>query len=187
MPSCKTLFLFVLSVSLSATLRAQIELAHLTTKGLSSTGYGGFIHGAFPVGKADDIGFEAGIYGFNAPSDTHLLFLPLLVSYRFSFNRSGTGFYAEPFGGYTIGSPDIPQTDAAGNTVTNPDGSEKDVKASGPSAGLGFGYIIPSASLPLNFGLRYEHVFVTGGAPAQSLIAFRVAWSLLTAKRLRAK
>jgi len=181
----KILFLSVFSVVISASLQAQIEVAHLTTKGLSSTGFGGFIHGAIPVGKADDIGLEAGIYAFNATANSHLLFLPLLVSFRHAFSPNGTGFYVEPLAGYTIGSTDIQQTDAAGNPLYNTDGTEKDVKASGPAAGLGVGYIIPSSSVPLNFGLRYEHVFVTGGAPAQSLIAFRVAWSLLTAKRLR--
>jgi hypothetical protein len=181
----KILFLSVFSVFFSAGVRAQIEIAHLTTKGLSSTGVGGFIHGAIPVGKADDIGLEAGIYAFNATSNTHLLFLPLLVSFRHAFSPNGTGIYVEPLAGYTIGSTDIPQTDAGGNTLYNTDGTEKDIKASGPAAGLGVGYIIPSSSVPLNFGIRYERVFVSGGAPAQSLIAFRVAWSLLTAKRLK--
>ena len=41
--------------------------------------------------------------------------------------------------------------------------------------GLGIGYIIPSARWPVNFGLRYEHVFVSGTAP--SLVAFRLSWS----------
>ena len=188
MPLRKILFLFAFSICFSATLHAQIEIAHLTTKGLSSTGYGGFIHGAIPVSKTDDIGLEAGIYAFRAPSsNAHLLFLPLLVSYRHAFGPNGTGFYVEPFAGYTIGSTDIQQTDANGNPLYNSDGTEKDIKASGPAAGLGVGYIIPSSSVPLNFGLRYEHIFVSGGdgATAQSLIAFRVAWSLLTVKRLK--
>jgi len=130
MPVRKILFLFAFSICFSAALHAQIEVAHLTTKGLSSTGFGGFIHGAIPVTSTDDIGLEAGIYAFTVTSaDAHLLFLPLLVSYRHAFGPNGTGFYLEPLAGYTIGSTDIQQTNANG-TQTD------DLRASGPAAGL---------------------------------------------------
>jgi len=98
MPVRKILFLFAFSICFSAALHAQIEVAHLTTKGLSS-------------------------------ADAHLLFLPLLVSYRHAFGPNGTGFYLEPLAGYTIGSTDIQQTNANG-TQTD------DLRASGPAAGL---------------------------------------------------
>ena len=185
MASHKKLFLLVLLAFFSAKqLHAQIEVAHLTTKGMSSTGFGTFIHGAFPVGKGDDISLEAGLYYFT-PTDTHVAFVPFLLGYRYTFDRSGARFYAEPFGGYSIGATDIPQTDATGNPIYNSDGTPKDVKLSGATAGLGFGYIIPSPTVPLNFGLRYEHIFVTGGGPSQSLIALRISWSLLTGRRLQ--
>src|SRR5689334_1254306 len=85
-------------------------------------------------------------------------------------------------------SPCPPPTPTCSSAIqqANANGTQTDdIKASGPAAGLAAGYIIPSASVPLNFGLRYEHVFVSDGAPAQSMIAFRVAWSLLTARRLK--
>ncbi|HEY4289378.1 MAG TPA: hypothetical protein VGN00_19890 [Puia sp.] len=186
MTSLKKLFLFALLAFFSARLQAQIEVAHLMTKGMSSTGFGTFIHGAFPVGKGDDIGIEAGLYYF-APTESHLAFVPFLLSYRHSLDNSGTGFYLEPFGGYSIGATDIQQTDANGSPLYNSDGSEKDVKLSGATAGLGFGYIIPSPKVPINFGLRYEHIFVSGGGPSQSLIALRVSWSLLTGRRLQGR
>ncbi len=184
MTSHKKLFLLVLLAFFSARLQAQIEVAHLMTKGMSSTGFGTFIHGAFPVGKGDDISLEAGLYYFS-PSDTHVAFVPFLLGYRHSLNNSGAGFYVEPFGGYSIGATDIQQTDATGNAIYNSDGTAKDVKLSGATAGLGFGYIIPSPTVPINFGVRYEHIFVTGGAPSQSLLALRISWSLLTGRRLQ--
>ena len=186
MTSCKKLFLFVLLLCFSATLRAQVEVAHLMTKGMSSTGFGTFIHGAFPIGKEDDVSLEVGLYYFS-PSSNHIAFVPFLAGYRHSFDNSGAGFYVEPFGGYSIGATDIPQTDANGNALYNSDGTQINVKLSGATAGLGFGYIIPSPSVPINFGLRYEHIFVTGGAPAQSLLALRVSWSLLTGRRLQGR
>ena len=186
MTSHKKLFLLVLLACFSARLQAQIELAHLTSKEMSSTGFGTFIHGAFPVGKGDDISIEAGLYYFT-PSDTHVAFIPLLLGYRHSFGHSGAGFYVEPFGGYSFGATDIQQTDAAGNGIINSDGTAKDIRLSGATAGLGFGYIIPSPKVPINFGLRYDHIFVTGGEPSQSIIAFRISWSLLTGKRLQGR
>lgn len=184
MTSYKKLFLFVLSISFSAALQAQVEVAHLMSKSLSSTGFGTFIHGAFPIGKADDVSLEVGLYYFS-PSSSHVAFVPLLAGYRHTLDNSGAGFYVEPFGGYSIGATDIQQTDANGTPLYNSDGSQADVKLSGATAGLGFGYIIPSPTVPINFGLRYEHIFVTGGAPAQDLIALRVSWSLLTGRRLQ--
>jgi hypothetical protein len=184
MTSHKKLFLLVLLACFSARLQAQIEVAHLLTKGMSSTGFGTFVHGAFPVGKGDDISIEAGLYYFT-PSDTHVAFIPLLLGYRHSFDNSGAGFYVEPFGGYSLGPTNIQQMDANGNGIYNADGTPKNVRLDGATAGLGFGYIIPSPKAPINFGLRYEHIFVTGGEPSQSLIALRVSWSLLTGKRLQ--
>jgi hypothetical protein len=118
------------------------------------------------------------------PGSSHLAFIPLLAGYRHTLNGSGTGFYLEPFAGYTIGGSDIEKTDANGNLLYNSDGSVQDQKISGATAGLGFGYLVPSASLPLNIGLRFEHVFVSGD-PSQSLLSLRISWSLLTGRRLQ--
>jgi hypothetical protein len=181
LPSVCLSLLFCFSATTS--LKAQLEVAHLLSKGESSTGFGTFIHAAFPIGKADEVSAEVGLYYF-APNDTHLAFVPLLAGYRFTVNRSGAGFYIEPFAGYSAGATDIPKFDANGNQLLNEDGTAKNQKLSGATAGLGVGYIIPSATVPINFGLRYEHVFVSGD-PAQSLLAFRVSWSLITGRRLQ--
>ncbi len=176
-----SLFAFVL-LTITHTLHAQFEVTHLILKGQSATGFGAFFHSGFPVSKGDEISGEIGLDYF-APGQSHLIFVPLLVGYRHTFNGTGTGFYVEPFAGYTFGSTDIQKTDANGNPLFNADGSEVDEKFNGATAGLGIGYILPKAHCPLNFGLRYEHIFVSGSAP--SLVAFRVSWSVLTGRRLQ--
>ena len=177
------LTLFCIGINIATTLHAQVEIAHLFTKGESSTGFGIFIHPAFPIGKADDISIEAGLDYF-APGESHIADIPLLLGYRHTLNGSGAGFYLEPFAGYTFGGTDITKMDAEGNIVYDNSGIAEDENLSGPTTGLGFGYIIPKASLPLNFGLRYEHIFVSR-EPSQDMLSFRVSWSLLTAKRLQ--
>lgn len=175
------LFVFALLLT-SRAVHAQLEITHLILKGQSATGFGGFFHGGFPVTKGDEISAEVG-FDYFAPQQSHLVFVPLLAGYRHTLNGTGTGFYVEPFAGYTIGATDIQKTDANGNPLTNPDGSEIDEKFNGFTAGLGVGYILRNPRFPINFGLRYEHVFVSGTAP--SLLAFRVSWSVLTGRRLQ--
>ncbi|GGB17583.1 hypothetical protein [Puia dinghuensis] len=182
MISSKQLYLVLIGVSLSASLHAQLEVAQLFTNGHSHTGFGANLHVGFPVNKGDEISGEVGLYYF-APDQTHMVLVPLLIGYRHTFNNSGTGFYVEPFAGYSAGGTDIPHLDANGNPVYNSDGSAVDQKISGATTGIGFGYILPNPKLPLNFGLRYEHTFVSGD-PSPNILALRVSWSLLAGRRL---
>lgn len=184
MTSFKKLSLCIAALLTAATLHAQLEITQLIMKGQSATGVGAFFHGGFPVAKGDEIGLEAG-FDYFAPNQSHLVFIPLLAGYRHSFDRTGTGFYIEPFGGYTIGATDIQRTDASGNPVFDTAGSEVDEKPSGPTAGLSFGYIIPSSKCPVNIGLRFEHIFVSGGDSPASLLSLRFSWSLFAARRLQ--
>jgi outer membrane receptor protein involved in Fe transport len=181
----KKLFLIAICVGATISLRAQLEVAQLFTKGQSTTGFGGNLHVGFPVGKGDEISGEIGLYYF-APGQSHMVFVPFLLGYRHTLDHSGAGFYLEPFAGYSASGTDIPKLDAAGNPVTNADGSEVDQTLSGATAGLGVGYILPTPRLPLNFGLRYEHVFVSGN-PSPNILAFRISWSVLTSRRLAGK
>lgn len=178
----KKLFLIAICVTLSASLHAQLEVAQLITKGQSHTGIGANLHVGFPVTKGDEISGEIGIYYF-APGQSHMIFFPFLLGYRHTLDNSGTRWYIEPFGGYTVGGTDIPKLDAAGQPIYNADGSEVDQKLSGATAGLGFGYILPNPKLPLNIGLRYEHTFVSDN-PSPNILALRISWSVLTARHL---
>ena len=161
---------------------AQLQVTQLILKGHAATGFGAFFHGDFPTGKGNEITAEIGLDYF-APNQSHLVFIPLLVGFRHTFNGSGTGFYIEPLVGYTFGSTDIQKTDANGNPLFNADGSEIDEKYNGATAALGIGYILPNPRCPVNLGLRFEHTFVSGTAP--SLLAFRASWSVLTGRRLQ--
>ena len=182
MTSFKKLSLFLFCLAVAATLHAQIEVTHLIMKGQSATGLGGFFHFGFPVGKGEEIGVEAG-FDYFTPGQSHLIFVPLLAGFRHFFDGSGTGWYVEPFAGYTLAGTDIERVDASGNPLYNTDGTEIDQKPSGFTAGAGVGYIIPSAQYPINFGLRFEHVF-TSGDPSASLLSLRISWSLFAGRRL---
>jgi hypothetical protein len=174
---------FCLSILISAALHAQVEVAHLFSKGRSATGFGLFLHAGASISTADELSGEVGLYYFS-PNGSHLAFVPVLVCYRHTLAGSGTGFYLEPVAGYSFGSTDIPKTDANGTPLYNSSGNEIDQKIAGVTAGMGFGYIIPSASIPLNFGLRYEHLFVSGD-PSQNMISFRISYSLAAGRRAR--
>ncbi|HEY4111145.1 hypothetical protein [Puia sp.] len=184
MTQLKKLFLIAICISASASLHAQLEVAQIFTNGHSYTGFGGNLHVGFPVAKGDELSGEIGIYYF-APSQSHMVFVPFLLGYRHTFDHSGTGFYVEPIAGYSIGATDIPRVDANGQPIYNSDGSEVDQKLSGATVGAGIGYILHNANLPLNFGLRFEHIFVSDN-PSPNVLAFRVSWSVLTARRLAA-
>lgn len=156
--------------------KAQIEIAHIFSKGHPATGFGAFLHAGSPVSQADEVGGELGLYYF-APG-YHMLTVPLLVTYRHTLNGSGTGFYLEAVAGYSFGATDIEETDAYGNTLYDASGNVIYQKLSGPTAGASFGYIFPSHNLPLNIGLRYEHLFISGD-PSQNILALRLSWSLI--------
>jgi hypothetical protein len=183
MTALKKLVLSASALLMAATLHAQLEVTHLFMNKESVTGLGAFLHVGFPVAKGDEISGELG-FDYFSPDTHHLVFVPFLVGYRHTFDQSGTRWYAEPVAGYSIGGTDVPETDASGNILLNSDGSEKDEKCSGPIAGLGFGYILPNPRYPINFGLRYEHIFVSGD-PSPKMLNFRVSWSVLTGRRLQ--
>jgi hypothetical protein len=104
----------LLTVSLSfiicATLNAQLQVDHLSFKGFSATGFGGFLNVAIPVSDADYLTAELGLDVFSS-NDYHVVTLPILVGYRYTFNRTGAGFYIEPNAGYSYGGTDIQLAD----------------------------------------------------------------------------
>jgi hypothetical protein len=177
--------LFTLFCFFAISANAQIEGAHLFSKGLSANGFGGFLHIGAGINDADEVGGEFGLYYFGSHGQ-HIAIAPLLASYRHTLDGSGAGFYVEPFAGYSFGGTDIQKLDAGGNPVYTSSGSEVDQKVNGPTVGTGAGYIIPSASFPLNIGLRYAHIFVPSGDPSQNILSLRISWSLSVGRRFSA-
>lgn len=90
----------------------------------------------------------------------NVVVLPLLAGYRYTLDRSGTGFYLEPNAGYSYGGTDIPIEDQNRNYA--------DQKVSGVAAGARSRYPFePAGRIQCNLGLRYEHIF---GPVAQNCI-----------------
>jgi len=160
-------------------LHAQIEVAHLASKGISSTGLGGFLNVAIPVTEGNALTAEAGFYSFKQ-NDDGIILVPLLLGYRYTINGSGSGLYIEPTAGYTIGATDIQKINENGSSVVV-DGKYAEQKVAGVTAGMGAGYIFPG-SLAFNIGLRYEHVLVAKD-PSLNLFSLRVSHSFSFRRR----
>jgi hypothetical protein len=180
----RTIIIVIACFFLRAKTEAQVEVAHLFSKGYSATGFGTFLHVGVPLPSQDEISAELGLYYFGRTGN-HMIYVPVLVGYRHFFNTGGAGLYIEPFLGYSFGATDIPKTDSLNQIVYNSSGNEMDQKASGLTAGLGCGYVIPSAKFPLNIGLRYQRIFVTGGDPGINTISLRLSFALYYGRRER--
>lgn len=140
---------------------AQIEVAHFSTKEFKSIGFGAFLNFSFPVSEADYITAEGGVQYFKDNSVEAVAMIPVLIGYRYTLNRSGTGFYVEPNAGFSFCVADYSDY-------------------SGATAGIGVGYLIDLGNVPFNFGLRYEHSF---GNPSTNIFALRIAHSLSFGRR----
>jgi len=163
-------------------LRAQLEVAHLERKDFSATTLGGFLNIGIPVSDAADVTAEFGVYAFSA-HDNSVVIVPILAGYRYTLDQSGSGFYIEPFAGYTIGATDISKTDKNGNLMYDNSGREMEQKAQGITSGAGFGYLFqPAGRLVFNLGIRYLHVF-SGGDPQPNMFSLRLSHSFSFGRR----
>jgi opacity protein-like surface antigen len=173
----KKLLLAAVLVCLFSAARAQVEVAHISSKDFNATGFGGFLNFAIPIDDANAAIVEGGVYVFSS-DDSHEAVAPVLVGYRHLLTDGNDyGFYVEPVAGYTFGATDIQAYD--GNTpLYQANGDQLDQKVAGPVGGLGFGYLFQqSGPIRFNISLRYEHTFVTGGYPSLNIIALRISHS----------
>lgn len=141
--------------------KAQIEVAHISSKDFSAFGIGGFLNFSIPVSEANYVTLDGGVQYFKDKNTMELVLVPVLIGYRYTLDQTGSGFYIEPNAGYTFSVSDY------GNYA-------------GPVAGVGVGYLITLGNVPLNFGLRYEHSF---GKPPTNVFALRIAHSLFFGRR----
>jgi hypothetical protein len=175
-------FRFILALALITSSHlgnAQVEVSHLRTKNFSSTGFGAFLHFDIPVSEADYITAEAG-FGLFRKNDQNVGIAPMLLGYRHTLDRSGTGFYIEPAVGYTFGGSDIFKYDKDGSPIYDVDGSQLEQKVKGLTAGIGTGYMLPS--IPVNIGAAYKFVKVSGD-PSMHLFSIRLSYALMIGNR----
>lgn len=153
---------------------AQIEVAYTNSKNFNAIGFGGFLNFSFPYSEADFVTIEGGFQYFKNKYDEDLGLIPVLLGYRYTLDRTGSGFYVEPDAGYTFGSSSIGKYDSNGGWTG------ENEKVAGPTAGVGFGYLIDLGRIPFNLGLRYEHNF---GNYATNIFAFRISHSFGSGKK----
>ncbi len=167
-----TVFICICSVA-----HAQVEVTHVSSKGFTATGFGGFLNFSIPITETDAAVIEAAAYVYSS-NDTHMVVVPALVGWRHLLDPNNDhGLYVEPVAGYSFGATDIQKYDANGNALYKPDGNEIDQKVAGPTGGLGFGYLFEqSGPITFNISLRYEHTFVMGD-PALNIISLRISHS----------
>lgn len=146
---------------------AQIEVDYANSKNFNAIGFGGFLNFSFPSSEADYVTIEGGFQYFKNKDDEDLGLIPVLLGYRYTLDRTGSGFYIEPDAGYTFGSSTIGKYDSNGGWTG------ENEKVAGPSAGVGFGYLINS-SISFNLGLRFQHNF---GNYSTNVFGFRISHS----------
>jgi hypothetical protein len=139
---------------------AQVEVLRITVKDFKGFGFGGFLNFSIPISEETNyLTLEAGYQYLKKAEDEYAAFIPVLMGFRYTLDRSGAGFFAEPFGGYSFGEAsiykyegDFPVYDDEGNQVRE--------KVSGPIAGLGFGYLFQTESdNTYTLALRYARTF----------------------------
>lgn len=176
------LITFLLLLISHSTVQGQVEVARLSTKGYSAIGFGAFLNFAVPVSEGSSITAEAGFYSFKNDDDEGVLLVPLLVGYRYTFNKTSTGLYIEPMLGYSLGASDIAKYDENDALIPNATGDGwLEQQAKGPTAGVGTGYIL-QGSFPLNIGLRYQRVFVSKD-PGLNMFSLRLSYPIRFGRR----
>ncbi len=156
-------------ISLSS--NAQLEVAKLIGKKSSTygLGYGAFFKIGVPVSDNAEVTTELGaIFMFSkAGGGDGIGVIPITLGYRYTFNDSHSGFYAEPELGYSFYKAISDEGDGPFN---------------GPVWAVGGGYIFDfGGSTGLNAGLRYESVIGSGGTIGY--VAFRIAATMTLGNR----
>ncbi len=148
--ACLMCFVFVV--------HAQIEVAKIIGKNSEKygVGFGAFLKLAFPISEGDDISVEIGasIFREKNSSTNGLAYVPLKLGYRYSINRTGSGFYVEPQMGYNVYG-----------AYTTYDQTYIDKKINGFVGSATAGYLFqPIGNITFDLGLRFETIQFNGGS-----------------------
>lgn len=173
----KKLFLFIAFTFIIISSYAQIELLKIVGKNSSDykLGYGASLKFSYPVSDADDATLEVGLHYFTEKDNTDygIANVPVKAGYRYTFNRTGAGFYVEPQAGYNAYG--------ISSYYDDTDYKNVDEKFHGVIVGGGFGYLTQPGSVQFDFGLRYESVLYNG--KSLNTVSFRIAHNFSFVKR----
>lgn len=158
----RKLFLLI-AVLFAGSVHAQIEVLTVLNQKPESkyiVGFGAMLKFGIPVKEnADQVTIEAGVKyipEIEYPDSYGVAYIPVKLGYVYTFDRSGTGFYAEPQLGYSV---------YGARSYQSMDGVDVDEIIKGPVSGLSFGYMFPSEKIvQLDLSLRYENVFYKQGS-----------------------
>lgn len=160
---------------------AQIEIAHVSIKDFKATGFGGFLNFSLPASEADYVTLEGGFQYFSNKDGEEAGLIPVLVGYRYTLDRSGTGLYIEPHAGYNFGGTTIGVYNEYGSPLSDGNGKWLYEKISGATGGLGIGYLFqPGGKIQFNVALRYERGF---GSTATNMYSFRISHAFTFGRR----
>ncbi len=160
---------------------SQIEGDYITLKGFKAFGFGAFLNFAVPVSESDYATLEGGFLYFQDNQQQDVGMVPVLVGYRYTLDRSGSGFWVEPQAGYVFGGTSIGVYDQYGGPVYDNNGNPVNEEIKGPMAAIGFGYLFqPTGHIQFNVGLRFEHGF---GKTGTNVIAFRISHAFTFGRR----
>jgi hypothetical protein len=136
---------------------AQIEILTVLNRKPESryiVGFGAMLKFGYPISEADDVSLELGfkfVPEIEYPDSYGIAYIPIKAGYRYTLDRSGTGFYAEPQIGYSV---------YGARSYQDESGMDVDEKITGPVGGLSFGYLFQRNNIiQLDLSLRYEAVF----------------------------
>ncbi len=106
-------------------------------------GFGGFLKLSQPINEgADELTAELGLMSID---DGDIGFMPIKAGYRYTFNRSGYGFYFEPQAGFAYGF-------------------DYEEKRNGFVGSGNLGYLFqPAAGIRFDIALRSENIFTNIG------------------------
>ena len=138
--------------------KAQVEVLRVSVKDFKAFGFVGFLNFSFPISEETTyLTIERGYQYLKDEYDDVVGYIPVLLGYRYTLDRSGSGLFVEPFGGYSFGDANIYKYTDDGYAVYDDEGMQVKEKVAGPTVGLGFGYLFPSEdNRKYNLALRYS-------------------------------
>jgi hypothetical protein len=155
--------LLITGLLFAFTANAQIEVLTILNQKPESkyiVGFGAMLKFGVPVREAaDEVTIEVGVKyipEIEYPESYGVVYVPIKLGYRYTLDRSGSGFYTEPQVGYSL---------YGARSYQDMNGVDVDHIIKGPVSGLSFGYLFPSEKIvQLDLSFRYENVFYKQGS-----------------------